>query len=233
MFRTLIASRPGTEHAHGAQMVSLLVHATIITAAVIVTTQTVVHEEPYENRVVPIFAPIAPSPQPAAPAPTRAPTTTAAPDVPSVPVEVPAVPIDVPTGIPTDVPPAPVTGGGITDPNALPSTAPGLPVGLPSGDAPLDADAVDVPVRMRANSPLPRYPDILRQSRVPGFVRVRFVVGPDGRAEMNTVQIVEESHPAFGQAVRNVLPRLRFTPARVGTRNVPQMVEIPFGFELR
>lgn len=233
MFRTLIASRPGTEQTHGAQMISLLVHATIITAAVIVTTQTVVQDEPYENRVVPVFAPIAPSPQPAAPTPTRAPMTTAAPEVPSVPVEVPVVPIDVPTGIPTDVPPAPMTGSGVGDPNALPSTAPGLPVGLPSGDAPLDADAVDVPVRMRANSPLPRYPDILRQSGVPGLVRVRFVVGADGRVEMNTVEIVEQSHAAFGQAVRNVLPRLRFTPARVGTRAVRQLVEIPFGFEMR
>lgn len=150
-----------------------------------------------------------------------------------MPIEAPTVPIDVPTGIPTDAPPAPVTGTGTADPNASASTDPGIPVGLPSGNGVLDADGVDVPVRLRANAPLPRYPEILRQSRVPGFVRVRFVVSAEGRAELNTVEILEQSHPAFAEAVRNVLPRLRFTPARVGTRAVRQVVEIPFGFELR
>jgi TonB family protein len=235
VFGTLIASQPRKQQSHGAQMVSLFIHASIVTAAVLATTQTDVFVEPTETRVFPISAPRPLNPQSASPAQqTRAPVTpTTAPQLPNVPVEVPVAPIEVPIGIPTEAPAAPTSGGGIVDPNALPSAGTGTPIGLPSGDGAFEADAVDVPVRMRANSPLPRYPDILRQSRVPGFVRVRFVVGADGRAEMNTVEIVEQSHAAFGQSVRNVLPRLRFTPAKVGTRNVRQMVEIPFGFELR
>lgn len=234
MFSTLLASGAvRTAESRGA-VPSVLLHAGVILSMIVATQATdPLLDEPRESRIVPLMAPRMATPRPAAPATPRTPTaSTAAPEVPKVPVEVPAVPIEVPTGIVTDPTPAPFTGGEVGDPNALPSADPGIPIGSPNGTA-LDADAVDVPVRMRANSPLPRYPDVLRQSRVPGFVRVRFVVGPDGRAEMNTVEIVEESHAAFGQAVRNVLPRLRFTPARVGPRAVRQVVEIPFGFELR
>lgn len=236
MFSALIASRAARTTEAKGTVPSVLLHLSVI-AAMIVATQAAdpFTDAPRESRIVPLFAPRTPSAQPAAPSRPKpaalAPST--APQVPDIPTEAPSVPVEVPTGIPTAAPTAPVSGEGTADPNALPSTDAGTPVGLPIGSGAFDADGVDVPVRMRAGSPLPRYPEILRQSRVSGTVRVRFVVGTNGRAELGTLEILEQSHAAFAEAVRNALPMLRFTPARVGTRTVRQVVEIPLGFELR
>lgn len=236
MFSALIASGAARTSDERGTIPSVLLHVSVI-AAMIVATQASdpFMDAPRESRIVPLFAPPNPAPPTSAPArPRPAPTTpTPAPDVPAIPTEAPSVPVDVPTGIPTESPAAPSSGEGTVDPNAMPSTDVGTPIGSPIGSGVLDADGVDVPVRLRTGSPLPRYPDILRQSRITGVVRVRFVVGTDGRAELGTLEILEQSHAAFAEAVRNVLPRLRFTPARVGPRTVRQVVEIPFGLELR
>lgn len=109
------------------------------------------------------------------------------------------------------------------------STAPTNAATVPAVDVP----PVDVPAALRSGSPLPRYPDILRQSRIEGGVRVRFVVNEDGRADLASLVVLESTHPAFVESVRAVLPRLRFTQARVGRDRVKQVVEVPFGFQLR
>src|SRR5690606_11928823 len=96
----------------------------------------------------------------------------------------------------------------------------------------LGATEVDIPASLRPNSPLPRYPDALRSQRLEGGVHVRLVVGSNGRVEMESVTILDATHPAFAESVRAVLARLRFTPARVGRKAVRQVVEIPFGFKL-
>lgn len=57
----------------------------------------------------------------------------------------------------------------------------------------------------------PRYPVALRDSGVEGRVVVTFVVDAEGRARDVEAQA---SHAAFAQAVREVLPRWRFQPAR-------------------
>ena len=142
-----------------------------------------------------------------------------------------SVPTVVPIGIPTDIAPAvdlPAGDGGLGAPT---DAGDAVPVG--SGDGALGAESVDVPAALRSSSPLPRYPEILRQSRIEGGVRVRFVVDENGRAELATLTVLESTHPAFVESVRAVLPRLRFTPARVGRERVRQVVEIPFGFVVR
>lgn len=236
MLTTLIASRPTRTTTANGTAASLALHVGMIATMIIATTQ---HDAftgtDTSTRIVPLAAPSLPRPAtPAQPrtAPPRTSTAlTNAPTVPAVDVPPVAVPTDVPTGIPTDIALAadlPAGDGGLgapgTDGNATP---------LGSGDAVLGADAVDVPAALRSGSPLPRYPDILRQSRVEGGVRVRFVVNEDGRADLASLVILESTHPAFVESVRAVLPRLRFTPARVGRDRVKQVVEIPFGFQLR
>jgi len=57
----------------------------------------------------------------------------------------------------------------------------------------------------------PRYPAALRESGVEGRVVATFVVDAEGRARDVEAQA---SHAAFAQAVREVLPRWRFRPAR-------------------
>jgi protein TonB len=236
MLTTLIASRPTRTTTANGTAASLALHVGMIATMIVATTQ---HDAftgaDTSTRIVPLAAPSLPKPAtPAQPrtAPPRTSTApTNAPTVPAVDVPPVAVPTDVPTGIPADIAPAvdlPAGDGGLGAPGAGGDATP-----LGSGDAVLGADAVDVPAALRSGSPLPRYPDILRQSRVEGGVRVRFVVNEDGRADLASLVILESTHPAFVESVRAVLPRLRFTPARVGRDRVKQVVEIPFGFQLR
>ena len=85
-------------------------------------------------------------------------------------------------------------------------------------------------LRVRAE---PAYPAVLRRSGVEGAVRIRFVVDTLGRVELSSVDVRATTNEAFTEAVRAVLPKLRFTPAEVGRRRVRQLVEMPFIFSLR
>jgi protein TonB len=236
VFSQLIASRPARSRSLQGTTVSLAFHGALITLAILVTaqTQTAVHGaaddrvvviDPYRPprpaaAVEPPRATAPPAPQPATPTPPAAP-------VPRI-----AAPTEVPSAIPSPsiqpvFPAAPTFSSGETaaDPNA--PFLPGEPWGGVRGAA-----EVDVPVSLLPRSPLPRYPEALRPQRLVGGVRMAFIVGTDGRVEMRTVRIVESTHPAFTEAVRSTLPRMRFRPARVGDRAVRQLVEFPVAFRI-
>ncbi|HRN52666.1 MAG TPA: TonB family protein [Gemmatimonadaceae bacterium] len=236
MLTTLIASRPVQHTTANGTAASLALHIGIIATMLVATTQRDVFTPPSgSTRIVPLVAPSTPRPatpeRPKAAPPRSSTAPTSAPTVPAADVPPVTVPIDVPTGITTDIAPAldlPAGDGGLGAPT---DGGDATPIG--SGDGVLGAESVDVPAALRANSPLPRYPEILRTSRIEGGVRVRFVVDENGRAELATLTVLEATHPAFVESVRAVLPRLRFTPARVGRERVRQVVEIPFGFVVR
>ncbi len=62
--------------------------------------------------------------------------------------------------------------------------------------------------------PQPRFPDGLRAQRMEGAVVVQFLVGADGRVDASSMKVVRSPHEQFTSAVRAVLPRFRFEPAR-------------------
>ncbi len=76
----------------------------------------------------------------------------------------------------------------------------------------------------------PLYPSILRSARIGGSVLVQFVVDTSGRAEMATFKEIRSSDARFTDAVRDVIPYYRFTPAEAGGRKVRQIVQLPFEF---
>ncbi len=78
----------------------------------------------------------------------------------------------------------------------------------------------------------PVYPKKLLEARIEGFTVVQFVVDSLGHVEQSSVQVLQSSHAAFTEAVRDVLPRMKFQPARIGHRPVAQMVEQRFGFRI-
>ena len=82
------------------------------------------------------------------------------------------------------------------------------------------------------SNPSPQYPESERSSGVTGRVVVQFVVSPSGRVEPGSIKILESTSPAFAAAVREVLPRHRFSPAKIGGRAVRQIVQQPFVFRL-
>lgn len=90
---------------------------------------------------------------------------------------------------------------------------------------------VDVPVRPLSGD-APQYPAALRERSVSGRVLAQFVVDAMGVPEMQTFKILESSNELFSQAVRAAVPAMRFAPAMVGGRRVPQVVQQPFTFAM-
>ena len=78
----------------------------------------------------------------------------------------------------------------------------------------------------------PEYPAALRSAGIEGEVLAQFIVDQNGLAEPGSLRIVSASNELFANSVRRALPRMRFTPARLGGRAVPQMVQQTFVFRL-
>ena len=78
----------------------------------------------------------------------------------------------------------------------------------------------------------PEYPSSLREQGVTGQVIAQFVVNESGRADMGTLKILESSNPQFTAAVKNALPRMKFSAAQIGGKKVQQLVQMPFQFHL-
>jgi protein TonB len=91
---------------------------------------------------------------------------------------------------------------------------------------------VEKQVQPMPNNPAPRYPDMLRSANVEGEVLAQFVVDTTGRADMSTFKVLKETHAMFTSAVKSSLPNMKFYPAEVGGRKVKQLVQMPFQFNL-
>ncbi|HEY7394815.1 MAG TPA: TonB family protein [Gemmatimonadaceae bacterium] len=81
------------------------------------------------------------------------------------------------------------------------------------------------------NSP-PRYPDMLRSANVEGEVLAQFVVDTTGKADMREFKVLKSTHDLFTAAVKSALPQMKFYPAEVGGKKVKQLVQMPFQFSL-
>ena len=92
-----------------------------------------------------------------------------------------------------------------------------------------DAETGATPPVLIGPSPTPRFPDELRAQRVEGEVVVRFRVNEKGRVDVSTMQVIESPHEKLTAAVRSVLPRFRFEPARsAAPESKPQAAWVQF-----
>jgi len=89
---------------------------------------------------------------------------------------------------------------------------------------------VEKPAEMFQDSPKPKYPAVLESSGIAGEVQAQFVVKNDGRADMDTFKVLKSTNELFTQAVKNVLPRMHFSPAMIGGKPVNQLVQQSFQF---
>ncbi|MGH7677627.1 MAG: TonB family protein [Gemmatimonadaceae bacterium] len=93
------------------------------------------------------------------------------------------------------------------------------------------------PVRARriGQLPTPRYPAQQLRQRTSGEVRVRFDVDTTGRPVMSTFTVVSTPHPQLSNAVKQVIPTVRFEPARTPwpeNKAIVETVELSFYFAL-
>jgi protein TonB len=89
---------------------------------------------------------------------------------------------------------------------------------------------VEKPAEMLQDSPKPKYPSVLESSGIAGEVQAQFVVSSAGKADMDSFKVLKSTNELFTQAVKNVLPRMRFSPAMIGGKPVNQLVQQSFQF---
>ena len=91
---------------------------------------------------------------------------------------------------------------------------------------------VEQPPTLRSGAPAPAYPAELLARGLSGRTVVQVTVTTEGEIDPSSVQVVQSDHPLFTEAVRAILPRLRFDPARLGPggRAVEARLQLPFEF---
>lgn len=95
------------------------------------------------------------------------------------------------------------------------------------------ADRMGTRARLIGALPTPQYPQTLNWASVGGQVRVRFEVDTSGRPVMSTFQPIGSPNPGLVNAVRQVIPGMRFEPARSPwpeARAMVDQVELAFQF---
>lgn len=110
-------------------------------------------------------------------------------------------------------------------------TADSLPE-VESKDSVYSVLEVDTAVVRSAISAAPAYPPRLLAAHIQGFVNAQYVVDTTGLADTVTFHVMEATNPEFIDAVRDVLPFMRFQPAKIGSVKVRQLVQQQFSFKI-
>lgn len=80
--------------------------------------------------------------------------------------------------------------------------------------------------------PTPEYPQAEEDAGWDGHVLLQFAVDPQGRPAMETVELLQATSIGFARSALEMLPKVRFRPARVGACAVWQLVRLPIDFRL-
>ncbi len=76
------------------------------------------------------------------------------------------------------------------------------------------------------------YPELLRQAGIQGRVLVRAIIDTMGRAEPNSVTILQSPNPGFDRSVKDYVLKTMFRPARIHGRAVRVLIQMPIAFAL-
>lgn len=104
---------------------------------------------------------------------------------------------------------------------------------IPLGDSIMTELQVDSAVVRYESSAAPSYPESMLRRRIEGVVIVQYVVDTLGHADTATFRIVSATNLEFARAVKTTLPFMRFRPAMMANRLVPQLVQQPFAFRIQ
>jgi len=76
------------------------------------------------------------------------------------------------------------------------------------------------------------YPELLKQARIQGRVIVQAIIDTTGRAEPNSLKILQSPNPGFDQHAKNYVLNALFRPARLHGRAVRVLVHVPVDFRI-
>jgi TonB family protein len=138
-----------------------------------------------------------------------------------------------PTDIPTNIPPVNLQEH--FDPKDYSGT--GVEGGLSTGMVPtgnevfMEAIVEEKPAVL--SGPTLQYPELLRQAGIQGRVMVQAIIDTLGRAEQNSVKVLQSPNPGFDQSAKNYMLKTLFRPARVHGRAVRVLVQLPIDYRLK
>ena len=87
--------------------------------------------------------------------------------------------------------------------------------------------SVEVASKLIAQS----YPEDLKRRHIGGLVELQFIVDAKGNVEAGSVEIVDASQTALGEAARKVVARLTFAPGKVNGTSVKTRVLLPIVYK--
>jgi TonB family protein len=90
---------------------------------------------------------------------------------------------------------------------------------------------LDEPPELISSPPL-EYPDRLRDRGIEGRVVLQFVIDTLGRAERETIEIVEASHDGFVEPAKDIVRNSRYRPGRMRGRPVRVWSVVTINFSL-
>jgi protein TonB len=110
-------------------------------------------------------------------------------------------------------------------------TADSLPT-IESKDSVFSVLEVDTAVVRSASSAAPVYPPTLLAAHIQGFVNAQYIVDTTGHADTTSFVVMQATNAEFVNAVKDVLPLMRFQPAKIGPVKVRQLVQQQFSFKI-
>jgi len=147
--------------------------------------------------------------------------------------------LSIPTNIPVDIPPpsqdtrfdaSDFSGVGVEG---------GVARGVEGGTGPVVSDqpymeavVEERPETIGGTCIPPVYPAILQQAGIEGRVTIEFVIDTLGRAERNSLRVVNTAHELFVAPARNAVLSCRFRPGRISGRAVRVRVQQPVNFTI-
>jgi protein TonB len=235
MFDNLIESKASKQKRTGGTLVSAVVHAIIITAAVYGTLHASQElDKPKAEKVE--FVQVKKDEPPPPKEEVKPPPEVVMKAPPPKGFQVLTAPIKIPDVLPDiDLSKKVTNEEDFTGKGVAGGVAKGIVGGTPQ---PINDNQtyfefqVEKQVSPFPGNPAPRYPDMLRSANVEGEVLAQFVVDSLGKADMSTFKVLKATHDLFTNAVKASLPNMKFYPAEVGGRKVRQLVQMPFQFSL-
>jgi len=236
MFDNLIESKASKQKRAGGTILSVVLHAVLISAAVVATLHANQELDKPKAEKVEFVTVKKDEPPPPKETPKPPPPDVVMKAPPPKGFQVLTAPIKIPDVLPDiDLSKKVTNEEDFTGKGVAGGIAKGVVGGTP---APVNDNQtyfefqVEKPVSPYPGNAGPRYPDMLRSANVEGEVLAQFVVDTTGRAEMSTFKVLKSTHDLFTNAVKATLPNMKFYPAEVGGKHVKQLVQMPFQFNL-
>jgi len=228
MFNQLIESKPKKQRMAGGTVFSVVLHTILIAAAVYATARAGVKDDKakaekiqfveMKKEPVPEKKPEPPKEVVVKPPPPKGFQVLRAPL--RIDIKIPEIDLSKAVTNESDFSGKGVKGG----------TGTGVVGGIANANTTYFEFQVEKPAEMLSDSPKPKYPSVLESSGIAGEVQAQFVVSSSGKADMDSFKVLKSTNELFTQAVKNVLPRMKFSPAMIGGKPVNQLVQQSFQF---